>query len=178
MKRRAPLALLAPAALVVAGPVPAWAAVYLSVDEARELLFPGKQAEEASLHLPDETVKAIEKASGMRVRSRELRAWRIEGGGTLLVDEVLGKHEFIPYAVGIDAGGAVVGVEILEYRETYGDEIRNESWRRQFAGRTAGAPLALGSEVKNISGATLSCRHVTDGVRRLLATWELVFRGR
>ena len=28
--------------------------------------------------------------------------------------------------------------------------------------------------LSNISGATLSCRHVTDGVKRLLATYALV----
>jgi len=34
--------------------------------------------------------------------------------------------------------------------------------------------LALGRQIRNISGASLSCRHVTDGVRRLLSTYAIV----
>jgi hypothetical protein len=35
--------------------------------------------------------------------------------------------------------------------------------------------LQLGKNIRNVSGATLSCKHVTDGVNRLLATYDLVF---
>jgi FMN-binding protein len=43
----------------------------------------------------------------------------------------------------------------------------------QFVGKTASAPLKLDADIRNISGATLSSRHVTEGVRRLLATYEV-----
>ena len=86
------------------------------------------------------------------------------------MDEVLGKHEFITYAAALDASGAVLGVEIMDYRETYGYQVRDAQWRKQFAGKTVRSPLKLDDDIKNISGATLSSRHVTDGVKRLLAT--------
>lgn len=60
-------------------------------------------------------------------------------------------------------------MDILEYRETHGYEVRNARWRAQFAGKDAHSELQLGRDVRNIRGATLSCRHVTSGVRRLLA---------
>jgi Na+-translocating ferredoxin:NAD+ oxidoreductase RnfG subunit len=85
------------------------------------------------------------------------------------VDDVVGKFERITYAVGIGAEGAVRGVEILSYRESHGHEVRLPAWRRQFVGKTASSPLRLGEDIANISGATLSCRHVTDGVRRIVA---------
>ena len=69
-----------------------------------------------------------------------------------------------------NAIGAVLGVEIMDYRETYGYEVRDAKWRQQFTGKTAAAPLKLDADIKNISGATLSSRHITDGVKRLLAT--------
>jgi Na+-transporting NADH:ubiquinone oxidoreductase subunit NqrC len=72
----------------------------------------------------------------------------------------------------------VRGIEILEYRESYGHEIRNDAWRRQFAGKSAADPLRLEQDIRNISGATLSCRHVTDGVRRLLALHDIALKGR
>jgi len=47
--------------------------------------------------------------------------------------------------------------------------VRQESWRNQFAGKTETSPLRVGDDVSNISGATLSCSHVADGVRRIVA---------
>jgi Na+-translocating ferredoxin:NAD+ oxidoreductase RnfG subunit len=91
---------------------------------------------------------------------------------------VLGKHEAIEYAVAVSPEGTALQVEILEYREHYGGEIRNAKWRDQFKGKTAGAKLKLNDDIYNISGATISCRNVTDGVRRVLATFELVVRPR
>jgi Na+-translocating ferredoxin:NAD+ oxidoreductase RnfG subunit len=99
-----------------------------------------------------------------------------EAIGWVYLDEVIGKHEFITYALGIDAAGAVRGIEILDYRETKGGEVREAKWRAQFRGRTTADPLRLGREIQNISGATLSCRNLTDGVRRLLATHALLVR--
>ena len=48
------------------------------------------------------------------------------------------------------------------------------AWRAQFVGKRADAPLKLGADIKNISGATLSSKHITDGVKRLLVTHALV----
>lgn len=164
------LAPLAPTAIVVAGPVPAHAAIYLSLEEAGAAIFPGQTLAAAPLRLSEAQRAAIATASGMQVRRPEVERWTAPGGATLYRGRVLGKHEEIVFALGIAADGTVAGVEILEYRETYGGEIRRAEWRAQFRGRKAGEPLALGSEIDNISGATLSCRHITDGVRRLLAT--------
>ncbi len=164
------LAPVAPAAIVVAGPVAAHAAVYLSVEEATAAIFPGQTFTAAPYRLTDDERRAIEEASGMQVRRPEIERWSAPGGAALYRDRVLGKHEEIVYVLGVAPDGAVAGVEILEYRETYGGEIRRADWRQQFLGRKAGQPLTLGGEIDNISGATLSCRHVTDGIRRLLAT--------
>lgn len=92
--------------------------------------------------------------------------------GKVVVDQVVGKHDFITFAVGISTGGAVRGVEILSYREVYGGEVRNERWRRQFIGKRKGDPLRFPLDIKNITGATLSCRHVTEGVQRILSLME------
>ena len=114
--------------------------------------------------------------TGASVPHRPVRAWRVTGGGTFIVDEAVGKHEAITYAVGINADGSVRQVEILDYRESYGWEIRNPAWRHQFVGKTAADPVRLDKDIRNISGATLSCRHVTEGVQRLLATYAVALR--
>lgn len=162
--------LLPAAAASVVCTVPAGATVYLSLAEAQRILFPGASLTPLTVTLTSDQVAAIEAESGVNVRSRHVRAWKASSGGWLIVDEVLGKHEFIPIAVAIDRSGAVRGIEILEYRESYGDGVRDAGWRAQFTGKRRGAALRLGEDIRNISGATLSSRHVTDGVKRLLST--------
>lgn len=172
--RRSWVRLLPIAALALPGSV--HATVYLTVDQAQSAMFPRQRLTPAFRQLQPGEIAAIKKASGVAPLSKDLRAWRSQDGGWFIVDRVIGKHEFITYAVALTPDGAVRSVEILEYRETYGGEIRNANWRQQFVGKRFGSPLQLGKDVKNISGATLSSRHVTDGVRRLVATWQVVLR--
>ena len=51
--------------------------------------------------------------------------------------------------------------------------MRNAQWREQFVGKKAGDQLELDKDVRNISGATLSCQHVTEGIRRNLALYHV-----
>lgn len=146
------------------------AAVFLSVEQAQSSMFPGASFSPVAVTLTDAQIGEIQKRSGQRVPSRQLKAWKASTGGWFIVDQVIGKHEYIPYAVGLDAVGGVKQVEILEYRESYGEQVRNPAWRAQFVGKRADAPLKLGADIRNISGATLSSKHVADGVKRILAT--------
>lgn len=152
------------------------ATVYLTVGQAQSAMFPNQRLTPAFRQLQPAEIAAIKRASGTAPVSKQLQAWRAQDGGWFIVDRVIGKHEFITYAVALTRDGAVRNVEVLDYRETYGGEIRNPAWRRQFVGKRLAAGVELGKDIKNISGATLSSRHVTDGIRRLLATWELVLK--
>lgn len=156
--------------------VPAQATVYLTLEQAQHAMFPDASMVPAPIALSDEQRRAIERRSGVNVRNREQKIWCVAGGGYFILDEVVGKHEFITYALGLNADGSVKGIEIMDYRETYGDQIRDAEWRRQFTGKTSVDPLKLDVDIRNISGATLSCRHVTDGVKRLLALYEIVLK--
>jgi Na+-translocating ferredoxin:NAD+ oxidoreductase RnfG subunit len=161
------------AALGIASP--ACATVYMSVEQAQAALFPGASFTQDFRTLSADQMAAIEKQSGVNVRNAELKVWRVSSGGWFIADDVVGKHEFIPFALAIDATGAVKGLEILEYREAYGGEVRDPKWRAQFTGKTSHAALQLDHGIENISGATLSSKHITDGVRRLLVTHDLLF---
>jgi uncharacterized protein with FMN-binding domain len=83
--------------------------------------------------------------------------WRTSNGGY-----------FIAVAIGINANGTVKQIEIMEYKESYGYEVRDAAWRAQFVGKSAASPLELNVDIKNISGATLSSKHITDCVKRIL----------
>jgi Na+-translocating ferredoxin:NAD+ oxidoreductase RnfG subunit len=154
----------------------AFAVQYLTIEQAQRAIFPGKSFTAEPVKLTPAQRNAIQQASGVRVLRDEQPVWRVSGGGWFIVDEVVGKHEFITYALGLNANGSVKRIEIMDYRETYGGEIRNENWRGQFVGKTSQSPLKLDHDIKNISGATLSCRHITDGVKRLLAFYEVTLK--
>ena len=171
-----PIWLIAPALAAFAA-APAYAVQYLNIEQAQKQFFP--QADRFAsmpVELSSEQKAFVEKVAGVRMRYTRQPVWQaFENGkpvGWVVQDEVYGKHEFITYAVSLDASGAVRGVEILDYRETHGDEIRNANWRAQFTGKKHGAPLRLDNDIQNISGATLSCKHISEGVRRILALHE------
>ena len=121
---------IAPAALVLSTSAPCFATTYFTVEQAQKAMFPGASITSADVKLTAEQRKAIEKASDMRLR-KDPRVWRVAGGGWFIVDEVLGKHEFITYAVALTGAGAVKQIEIMEYRESYGGEVRDPKWRGQ-----------------------------------------------
>lgn len=152
---------LAPAALVAFAPAGAYAVNYLSPEQAAQLMFPDADRFDA---------QTLAGEAGRRPLSLRVARKADAVLGYLVLDEVIGKVELISYAVGIATDGSVRQVEILAYRESHGGEIRLPAWRRQFIGKTAAAPLRVGDDIASISGATLSCTHVTDGVRRIVAT--------
>ena len=176
----ASLAPFAPAVLAAAAG-PAYAVQYLTVEQAQKLLFPAAaEFKPNELLLTDAQRDVVQKASGVRVREARVRAWVArDAQGTVLgrvfVDEVTGKHDLITYALAVAADGRVAGIEILDYRESYGGQIREPAWRQQFVGKSAHDALTVDAGIANISGATLSCNHVSDGVRRLLATDAAAF---
>jgi len=139
--------------VLVCAAAPAHATRYLTLEQAQRALFP--QADAFSpVSIPGASAWAAKRAGVLQ--------------GHVLVDEVIGRHERITYALGVGADGAIRGVEIMDYREPRGGEVRDPRWLAQFVGKRQGAALRLDEDILNISGATLSCLHITQGVRRLL----------
>jgi hypothetical protein len=142
-----------PAAVVASVASPAYAVVYMSVDAAKKAAFP----------------------SATRFVDNGASTWKAMAGDKLLglfvFDHVIGKHLYIDFAVSLDTTGRVMRVDILQYRESYGGEVREAGWLAQFVGKTSSSPLKVGGDIRNISGATLSSLHLTEGVKKVLATY-------
>ena len=157
------------------------AAEYLSIDAAQKAVYPEADAfQEILLQLSPEQQQAILARAGAQPPHGMIRVWSATRNGVVLghvfVDEVIGRQSLITYALGIDAGGNLRNLEIMAYRESHGSEIRNPAWRGQFTHRSDLDQLRLRADIKNISGATLSSEHVTQGVRWLLALWQATLR--
>jgi Na+-translocating ferredoxin:NAD+ oxidoreductase RnfG subunit len=157
------------------------AADYLDIDQAQKAVFPDADAfQELVVQQNPDQLQAILRAAGPQPPHGTIRIWAATHNGALLghffVDEVIGRQSLITYALGIDSAGSIRDLEIMAYRESHGGEVRNPGWRGQFVHRSALDQLKFRADIKNISGATLSSEHVTQGVRWLLALWQAALR--
>jgi hypothetical protein len=136
---------------------PAYAAPYMSVEEAQKHAFPN--------------------ASFTEVQAG--RVWKVQGGGAggyFYYDHVVGKHLLIDYTVAVGADGRVRRVDILNYRESYGGEVNDPGWLAQFVGKSSQSDVRVNSDIRNISGATLSSTHLAEGVKKVLMYHASHFR--
>ena len=161
---------------MVSAPIIAQAKIYVSAEQAQKILFPNKQLTKTPVIITDDLQERMRVASSIRHPFRGDRIWKAPDGGFLIIDEVVGKHEMITYALGIDHKGSILGIEILEYVESYGYEVADASWRQQFTSKTVKDPIKLNQDIQNIGGATLSCKHLTDGVKRVLTLYDAVLK--
>ncbi len=171
---------LVPAAIFAAAPQ-CIAAKYMTVEQARALVFPAADEFVAKMvQLTPEQMQEIERLSGVPGRTAQHQVWQARAKGKAIgwffVDQVIGKHELITYALGINADGAIAQVQVIEYLENVGSQVRYPRWRDQFVGKTVESRLEVDSDIENISGATLSSRHVTDGIRRLMFVHKTALR--
>lgn len=171
-----PLVLLAPVEIINAQ-------VYMTVEQAQSSMFAAATSfQQSFLVLSKDEMRQIHKKSGISLLVDQQKFWKVYNGkefvGYFVLDQVLGKHELITYALAIDTNGKVLSTDILEYNESYGYEVREKSWRKQFEGKTVADKFELDSDIENISGATLSCKHISDGVKRILTVYELFYKNK
>lgn len=126
---------------------------YLTIEQAQKVIFPGIE------------MKPIE---DLLEGKNQPKIWKADNQGWFFVDRVLGKHEYIVYAIGLNPSGEVKGIEVLIYRESYGDQVKETAWLKQFHNLGPSDQIEFLGNIKNISGATLSCRHMTEGVKKII----------
>ena len=158
----------------------AFSATFLDTEQAQKLLLPlADRFSPVPLPLDEAALRELALQSHTRMPRgyAPLCSAGLAGAaraGWVMVDRTVGKYELIDFAAGFGPDGSATGVEIMAYRESHGAEIRNAAWRRQFAGRKGAAQMRFGEDIRNISGATLSCQHVTEGVQRLAVLAQML----
>jgi hypothetical protein len=167
--------LLCVPAIVASAPVVA--EDFLTLQQAQALLFPGAQFTPSDFVLSDDQIAQLLRETQAPLFRRQIKAWRVSSGGWFFLDQVIGRDDRITYAVGLDANGAVTGVEILTCLQKY-DGIRRPDWLAQFVGKQYSNNADLMNQISTISGSTLSTTHITEGVKRVLATYALFMASR
>ena len=161
---------------MTSAPIVAQAKIYVSIEQAQKIIFPNKVLTKAPILITGDLHDKMRSASSIRHPFQGERIWKASDESWFIVDEVVGKHEMITYAVGLSPTGSVQSIEILEYVESYGYEVAEANWRKQFVGKTASDAIKLNQDIQNIGGATLSCKHITDGVKRVVTLYDLALK--
>lgn len=161
---------------MMSAPIIAQAKIYMAVEQVQKTLLPNKTLIKNPIIITDDLQERMRAASSIRYPFKGERIWKATDGSWLVVDEVIGKHEMITYAVALSPTGSILGIEILEYVESYGYEVAEPEWRKQFIGKTVNDPIKLNQDIQNIGGATLSCKHITDGVKRITVLYDLALK--
>ena len=149
------------------------AEVYFSEEEAVKLMFPkSERIKKELLKVPMDKKVTIEERIGWKFPEEAFEVYIGETGtqtdGYAFVQNTIGKHKPMTYMVGVDARGRVSNVELLVFRESRGSEVRTKRFNVQYEGKTASDPVRLNKDIINISGATMSVRSMTAGIKRVL----------
>lgn len=149
------------------------AEVYLTAEDALKLMFPkSERIKKDLLRVPADRKLVIEERIGWKFPEDSFEVYIGETGvqvdGYALVQNTVGKHKPMTYMVGVDARGHVSNVELLVFREARGSEVRTKRFNVQYEGKTVLDPVRINKDIINISGATMSVRSMTAGIKRVL----------
>ena len=149
------------------------AEVFLTEEEAVKLMFPkSERVKKELLSVPTDKKMMIEERIGWKFPETAFEVYIGETGtqvdGYALVQNTIGKHKPMTYMVGVDAHGRVSNVELLVFREARGSEVRTKRFNAQYEGKTVLDPVRINKDIINISGATMSVRSMSAGIKRVL----------
>ena len=153
------------------------AQVRMTKEDALSQYFPDAVIERRTTFLTQEQVERIQQQARARVESRILTyyvARRNDGVvGTAFFETQTIRTMPATYVAVIDPDSSVRAVEILAFHEP-DDYAPPGRWLAQFGGKSHRDDLFLKRGVQNIAGATLTAQALSDGVRRLLTSYEIV----
>jgi hypothetical protein len=154
--------------------------VYLTPEEAAKLMFPeSDHIRSEVITLSPDQKKLIEERIGWHFPETIFEGFIGETNGKIdgwaFIQHTIGKHKPMTYMVGVDPSGEVINVEVLVYRESRGSEVRKKRFNYQYQGKTPYHPIRINRDIINISGATMSVRSMSAGVKRALVLVEELY---
>jgi Na+-translocating ferredoxin:NAD+ oxidoreductase RnfG subunit len=149
------------------------AEVFMSEEEAVKIILPKSQrVRKEVIELTQEKKGLIEQRIGWKFPENAFELYIGETGdkidGYAMVHNTIGKHKHMTYMVGVDANGACSDVELLVFREARGSEVGRKRFNSQYEGKTVSDPIRINKDIINLTGATMSVRSISAGVKRVL----------
>ncbi len=147
--------------------------IYFTEEEAAKVMFPdSEKIRKDTLTLTAEQKAFVEEVIGWKFPETSFDIFIGETQGNIdgyaLIQNTIGKHRPITYMVGVDSTGECSNFEVLVYREARGNEIATKRFNYQYHGKTIADPIRINRDIINITGATMSVRSASAGVKRVL----------
>lgn len=162
--------------ILVLCPSVSFGEVYLTKKEALKQAFPNaNKIVKEQFWLNDTERKQIGDLCGQKITDNRIVFYTGQKSekitGYMVIDHYIGKTLPITYMVVLNTDGTVRNVAIMVYRETQGMEVRFRSFLKQFFGKSSSSPF---NDINSITGATISARSVTKGVRKAVAAFYVL----
>lgn len=146
---------------------------FMTEEEAVKAILPKSQRVHKELiRLTPEKKELIEQRIGWKFPEESFELYIGETGdkidGYAMIHNTIGKYKHMTYMVGVDQKGACTDVELLVFRDAKGSEVGKKRFNSQYDGLTVSDPIRINKDIINISGATMSVRSMSAGVKRVL----------
>lgn len=146
---------------------------FMTEEEAVKAVLPKSQRIRKELiRLTQGKKELIEQRIGWKFPEDSFELYIGETGdkvdGYAMIHNTIGKYKPMTYMVGVDAQGSCLDVELLVFRDAKGSEVRTKRFNSQYDGKTVSDPIRINKDIINISGATMSVRSMSAGVKRVL----------
>jgi len=146
---------------------------FMTEEEAVKTILPKSQRiHKEMIRLTPEKKELIEQRIGWKFPEESFELYIGETGdkidGYAMIHNTIGKYKHMTYMVGVDPNGTCTDVELLVFRDAKGSEVGKKRFNSQYDGRTVSDPIRINKDIINISGATMSVRSMSAGVKRVL----------
>jgi len=146
---------------------------FMTEEQALKTVMPkSQQIHKELIRLTAEKKELIEQRIGWKFPEDSFELYIGQTGdkidGYAMVHNTIGKYKPMTYMVGVDAKGTCTDVELLVFRDAKGSEVRTKRFNAQYDGKTVTDPIRINKDIINISGATMSVRSMSAGVKRVL----------
>lgn len=160
----------------------ATAKVFYAKEEAIRVAFPDADTiDKKTFFLTDQQVKEVETISGVRLDSKLVTFYIGKKKQQLMGYAVIDVHivRTLPEAfmVVLSPEGRLVSTLVLAFYEPL-EYLPQDRWLKQFEQKTLNESLTPGRDIAGITGATLTARAITKGVRKILAFYQVLIAGR
>lgn len=146
---------------------------FMTEEEAVKTVLPkSKQIRKELIRLTAVQKEQIEQRIGWKFPEEEFELYIGQTGdkidGYAMLHNTIGKYKHMTYMVGVDPAGTCTDVELLVFRDAKGSEVGKKRFNSQYDGKTVSDPIRINKDIINISGATMSVRSMSAGVKRVL----------
>lgn len=155
-----------------------YAETFYTVEEALKSLLPtASNIKEEVKVLTAEQKKIIQEKAKVELDPEFDKEFHffVSSEGTAVLDTVKGKWGPIKFMMTFDNAGKIKDLAVLELKERRGRPVKERKFLEQYIGKSTTDPLKLKKDIKGIAGATISSRQMTDGIRKLVYIYDLLY---